>query len=115
MGWIAIGVAALVFVALIVLMVVFRGRAKLAGRRFQVLDEIAAVADGGRSLEETLDAIAAILVPAFGDFCMIDVIEEGRIRRATVRVDGPDAEAIVKGLGERKPALQERLASAASV
>ena len=83
--------------------------------RFQILDDIASVADGGRSLEETLDAIAAILVPALGDYCMIDVIEEGRIRRAAVRVDGPDAEAIEKGLAERKPALQEQIADAASV
>ncbi|HEV7483759.1 MAG TPA: SpoIIE family protein phosphatase [Solirubrobacterales bacterium] len=73
------------------------------------------MADGGRSLEETLEGIAAIIVPALGDFCMIDVIEEGRIRRAAVRSDSPDAEAIEKGLGERKPALQESIASAASV
>jgi serine phosphatase RsbU (regulator of sigma subunit)/ketosteroid isomerase-like protein len=112
---IAIGVLAVALVALTLLTALYRARAKRADRRFQVLDEIAAVADGGRSLEETLDAIAGILVPAVGDFCMIDVIEEGRIRRAAVRVDGPDAEAIEKGLAERKPALQESLASAASV
>ena len=76
--------------------------------RLQILEDIASVADGGRSLEQTLDAIAAILVPALGDFCMIDVIEEGQVRRAAVRVDGPGAEAVEKGLAERKPALQEQ-------
>ena len=50
--------------ALIVLAAFYRTAPTLAGRRFQILDDIARVADGGRSLEETLDAIAAILVPS---------------------------------------------------
>jgi len=92
-----------------------QARVRRVNRRFRMLDDIARVADGNRSLPETLDAITAILVPEFGDFCMIDVIEEGHIRRAAVRVEGPDAEAVEKGLLERKPVLQERIASAASV
>jgi serine phosphatase RsbU (regulator of sigma subunit)/ketosteroid isomerase-like protein len=108
-------ILALVFGALVVLAAAYRASSRQASRRFQILYDIALVADGGRSLEETLDAITAILVPALGDYCMIDVIEEGRIRRAAVRVDGPGAEAIEKGLAERKPALQEQLAGAASV
>lgn len=104
----------LALVATTALAVVYRARSKRVSRRFQILDGIARVADGGRSLEETLDAIAEILVPEFGDFCTIDVLEKERIRRAAVRVDGPEAEAIEKGLAERKPALQERLADAAS-
>jgi serine phosphatase RsbU (regulator of sigma subunit)/ketosteroid isomerase-like protein len=109
-----IGLAA-AFAALIVLATIYRRSSRQAGRRFQILDDIALVADGGRSLEQTLDEIARILVPTFGDYCMIDVIEEGRIRRAAVRADGPGAEAIEKGLVERKPALQEQIADAASV
>jgi serine phosphatase RsbU (regulator of sigma subunit)/ketosteroid isomerase-like protein len=114
MSWIATGVVGIAFVALAVLAVVYRRRSKLAERRLGILADIASVADGGRSLEQTLDAIAAILVPTLGDFCMIDVVEEGHIRRAAVRFDGPEAAAVEKGLAERKPALQERLASAAT-
>jgi serine phosphatase RsbU (regulator of sigma subunit) len=110
----ALAVVAVAFVAMAAAVAVFRARSRRISRRFQILDDIARVADGGRSLEETLDAIAEILVPEFGDFCSIDVIEADRIRRATVRATGPEAEAIEKGLGERKPALQERLANAAS-
>ncbi len=106
---------ALAIVALIVLAAFYRASSKLSRLRFQILEDIASVADGGRSLEETLDAIAAILVPALGDYCMIDVIEEGQIRRAAVRVDGPEAEAIEKGLIKRRPALQAQIADAASV
>jgi serine phosphatase RsbU (regulator of sigma subunit)/ketosteroid isomerase-like protein len=112
-GWIAVvGVA---FAALGLLVLVYGRRSRKADRRMRLLYEIATVADGGRSLEETLDAIASILVPALGDFCMIDVLEEGQIRRAAVRVDGPGGEAIEDGLAKRRPALQERIASAASV
>jgi serine phosphatase RsbU (regulator of sigma subunit)/ketosteroid isomerase-like protein len=105
----------LALMALIVLAALYRASSKRSRLRFQILKDIASVADGGRSLEETLDAITTILVPAFGDYCMIDVMEEGRIRRAAVRVDGPEAEVIEKGLAEREPALQAQIADAASV
>ena len=108
----ALGIAVLALLALIGFL---GARARQSDRRFQILYDIALVADGDSSLEETLAAISDILVPALGDFCMIDVIEEGSIRRAAVRFDGPDAETIEKGLAERKPALQERIASAATV
>lgn len=107
----ALGIAVLGLLALIGFL---GARARQAEGRFQILYDIALVADGDRSLEETLEAISDILVPALGDFCMIDVIEEGSIRRAAVRVDGPDAEVVEKGLLERKPALQERIADAAA-
>jgi serine phosphatase RsbU (regulator of sigma subunit)/ketosteroid isomerase-like protein len=106
---------ALAIAALIVLAAFYRASSKRSRLRFQILEDIASVADGGRSLEQTLDAIAAILVPALGDYCMIDVIEANQVRRAAVRVDGPGAEATEKGLAERKPALQEQIADAASV
>jgi serine phosphatase RsbU (regulator of sigma subunit) len=112
---IVIAAAVVACVAMGVLVAIALARSRRVNRRFQILDDIARVADGGRSLEETLEAIAAILVPEFGDFCMIDVIEAERIRRAAVRVDGPEAAAIEQGLAERKPALQEHLAGAASV
>ena len=52
---IAIGALAIAFVALIASTALYRARAKRADRRFQILDDIAAVADGGRSLEQTLE------------------------------------------------------------
>jgi serine phosphatase RsbU (regulator of sigma subunit)/ketosteroid isomerase-like protein len=83
-------------------------------RRFQVLDEIAKVVDIGGSLEGTLEKIAAILVPEVGDFCTIDLIEEGQVRRAVARVCGPDAEASQAQLAARTPVLQGQMASTAS-
>jgi serine phosphatase RsbU (regulator of sigma subunit)/ketosteroid isomerase-like protein len=83
-------------------------------RRFQILDDIAQVVDEGNSLQQTLNAISDILVPELGDFCAIDLIEEGRVRRAVARASGPNAEADQEGLANRTPALQERMASAAT-
>jgi serine phosphatase RsbU (regulator of sigma subunit)/ketosteroid isomerase-like protein len=114
MSGIEIGTVGIAFAAALALTWVFRKRARQASRRFQILDDIARVADGGRSLEETLDAITEILVPELGDFCLIDVIEGDDVRRAAVRVAGPEAEATELGLGERPPLLQKQMASAAS-
>ncbi len=114
MSGIAIGAMAIALVALLALSAVFYARARLAERRFQILDDIAHVAEGGHSLEETLAAIAEILVPEFGDFCAIDVIEGDDIRRAAVRVAGADAGEMEAGLASRTPVLQKEMASAAT-
>jgi ketosteroid isomerase-like protein len=103
-----VGVVAVVVTALSVVQV------RRVNRRFQILDDIAQVVDRGGSLEETLDAIATILVPELGDFCAIDLIEDGRVRRAVARVSGPDAEANQAKLAARPPALQTEMAAAAS-
>jgi serine phosphatase RsbU (regulator of sigma subunit)/ketosteroid isomerase-like protein len=107
----AIAVAAVVVAAVVSALAFFQVRR--VNRRFQVLDEIAQVVDSGGSLDETLEAIAAILVPEVGDFCAIDLIEEGRVRRAAVRVEGPDAAVSEAGLAARRPALQTEMATAA--
>lgn len=108
----AIALAVVVVSAVVTSLAVVQVRR--VNRRFQVLDDIARVADGGGSLEETLDAITAVIVPELGDFCTIDVIEDGRVRRAATRVSGPDAEEIQSRLAARTPALQERMATAAT-
>ncbi|HET7507365.1 MAG TPA: SpoIIE family protein phosphatase [Solirubrobacterales bacterium] len=83
-------------------------------RRFRMLDEVSRIPDEGGSLDETLAAIAEIVVPEFGDMCAIDVIEEDRVRRAAVKASGPNAAAIEAGLKARKPRLQEQMATAAT-
>ena len=104
MAW--IDIAALGLAALLVLSAfsILARRERKARRRFQILADIAAVSEAGGALDETLDAICAILVPHLADFCMIDVFDEGRVpRRAAVRVgpgSPPDLERI---LAERMP------------
>lgn len=109
-----IATVAVAVVALLALTGFFQTRARKASRRLQILGEIARVADGRRTLGETLDAITEIVVPELGDFCMIDVIEDERVSRAAVAIVGPRADELGRGLAARPPLLQERMASAAT-
>ena len=104
-------VIALALVAVAVVATISTRRVRLVNRRFRMLDEISRVADEGMTLDETLDAIAEIVVPEMGDICAIDVIEDDRVRRATLRADGPDAAAIAERLMARGPRLQAQMAS----
>ncbi|HYQ78199.1 MAG TPA: SpoIIE family protein phosphatase [Solirubrobacterales bacterium] len=107
-------IVALALVVVAVVATVSTRKVRQTNRRFRMLDEVSRVADGGMSLDETLDAIAAAIVPELGDICAIDVIEDGSVRRAALRADGPDAEAVVSRLQARGPRLQEQIASDAS-
>jgi serine phosphatase RsbU (regulator of sigma subunit)/ketosteroid isomerase-like protein len=102
------GLAAALGVA-VVLAAVSARRARRERRRLEILGEVARVAERGRSLEQSLEEIAAILVPELGDFCAIDMIEEKSLRRAAVRAAGPDAAEVEAGLATRAPILQERM------
>ena len=92
-------------------------KVRQVNRRFRMLDEIARVADEGSSLDETLDAIARIIVPELGDICAIDVIEGDRVRRVALQAEAPDGAKIAAGLMARGPRLQAKIAArpAASV
>jgi serine phosphatase RsbU (regulator of sigma subunit) len=102
LAWIEITVVALL--ALGAMLAILFMRERKARRRFQILADIAAVSDAGGSLEQTFDAICAILVPELADFCMIDVIGEDRVpRRAAVRVGPGGKSEFERGLAERLP------------
>jgi serine phosphatase RsbU (regulator of sigma subunit) len=105
-------VLALVVVAVVA--TVSTKKVRQVNRRFQMLDDIARVADEGSSLDGTLDAIARIIVPELGDICAIDVIEGDSVRRVALQVDGPDGATIAAGLMARGPRLQAQIASDAS-
>jgi serine phosphatase RsbU (regulator of sigma subunit)/ketosteroid isomerase-like protein len=104
--------AALVVVAIVA--TISTRKVRQVNRRFQMLDEISRAADAGESLDETLDAIAGIVVPELGDICAIDVIEGDSVRRAALHADGPDGETIVERLKARGPRLQAEIASEAN-
>jgi serine phosphatase RsbU (regulator of sigma subunit) len=106
---IAILVAAVIIFA--VLLARSRARASRFAGRFEVLEEIATVADRGGSVEETLSAISEVLVPTVADFCMIDVISAGAARRAAVRVARGGPDGLAEGLRRRRPSLPEGMLS----
>jgi serine phosphatase RsbU (regulator of sigma subunit)/ketosteroid isomerase-like protein len=107
-------VVALALVVAAVVATVSTAKVRQVNRRFRMLDEISHVADEGSTLDETLEAIAEIIVPEMGDICAIDVIEGERVRRAALRVDGPDSEAIAARLLARGPRMQAQVASDAA-
>jgi Stage II sporulation protein E (SpoIIE) len=110
MGWILVTAVVLVALATLAVMLwVLVSREREARRRFRMLAETAAVSDAGGSLEETIDAICEILVPELADFCMIDLIADGEVRRAAVRVSDGAGEGIERGLAERRPSVPERM------
>lgn len=79
--------------------------ARREARRFQILDEIARVSDTSHDLEATLASIGDILVPRLADVCLIDVISDGRARRAAARVCAQDEEDVRRRLAARQPSV----------
>jgi serine phosphatase RsbU (regulator of sigma subunit) len=110
MDWIAIDVLTATAIVLACLLAIRVARTRRAMRRFEILYDIAEVSDGSKSVEETLDAICDIVVPCFADFCMIDVIADGDVRRAAARVDARGGPEVERGLAERKPSVPEGMA-----
>lgn len=107
MNWIAMSALGVALAALCVGLVVLFRRGRRAQRRFQILGEVAAVSERSGSLQETLNGICENLVPVLADFCMIDVIDRGNVRRAAVRVGPGAAPDVERGLIEREPSLPE--------
>jgi serine phosphatase RsbU (regulator of sigma subunit) len=108
LAWIEI--AAVALAALVVALGLLVVRERKSRRRFQILADIAAVSDGGGALEQTFDAICAILVPQLADFCMIDVIGEDRVpRRVAVRAGPGGRPGLEQLLAERMPSTPPRM------
>jgi serine phosphatase RsbU (regulator of sigma subunit) len=110
LGWIGILEVALVSLgALATMLIVLAARERKARRRFQILGDIASVSESGGTLEETFEAICDVLVPDFADFCMIDVIADGEVRRVAARIAPGGEPEIERGLSERRPSIPERM------
>jgi hypothetical protein len=84
-------------------------RVRRESGRFGMLDEIARVSDGADDLEATLEAICDVLVPAVADFCMIDVIDDGEVERAVVRVCERGGVEVQRGLAARQPSTPAQM------
>jgi serine phosphatase RsbU (regulator of sigma subunit)/ketosteroid isomerase-like protein len=114
MGWIGLSeVAAASLLVLGACFLLLLRRERRVRRRFRILADIAAVSDAGGSLEETFDAICDILVPDFADFCMIDLIADGRVERAAIRLAPGAWPRVEQGLAERRPSVPDNMLSEA--
>jgi PAS domain S-box-containing protein len=72
--------------------------------RFALLRGAAEIADTASSIPQVVDQVTALLVPAFADICVIDVIRGDHVERLGVVSSRPDAQRIEARLRERGPA-----------
>jgi PAS domain S-box-containing protein len=79
-------------------------------QRFAVLSAVAEIANGTRSLEQTVEGLNDIVVPDVADICIVDAISAGELKRLAVRSAGRDAERISAMLAARPPATVDPLA-----
>lgn len=106
MAWFDISVVAVVLAALCIWLVgALLLRARKSRRRFEILGQIAAIAEASGSLEETFEGICDIVVPELADFCMIDVIEDGEAQRVAARVAESGSGEAARRLKQRRPSL----------
>jgi PAS domain S-box-containing protein len=80
-------------------------------QRFALLRGAAQLADTASSIPEVVDRVGALLVPAFADICVIDVVRGDRVERLGVVTSRPDAARIEARLRERGPASPEQTGS----
>jgi signal transduction histidine kinase/ActR/RegA family two-component response regulator len=81
-----------------------RREAEAARSRLSFLSEASRVLGSSLDYETTLGNLARLVVPQFGDFCVVDLAEEGEtIRRVAVADIDPEREELVRRLARQHP------------
>jgi PAS domain S-box-containing protein len=81
-----------------------RAAAEAAGRRSEFLAEASAVLSSSLEYHSTLSKVAELAVAQFADWCSVDVVEDGAVRRITVCHKDPAKQDLVERiLGEFVP------------
>lgn len=84
-----------------------RGAARAAERRSRFLAEASRVFGSTLKYGTVFEQLAQLVVPELGDWCVIDVLEDGSVRRAAVTNADPDesplAERILQSVPRRQP------------
>ncbi len=86
-----------------------RGQVGVDRQRFAVLSEVAEIADGTLSLEDTVAGLNDIVVPAIADICIVDAVKQGTLQRLAVRAAGPGGDAAVAALRARPPGTADNV------
>ncbi|MDP9347363.1 MAG: SpoIIE family protein phosphatase [Actinomycetota bacterium] len=82
-----------------------RGRARLARERlgFRMLSAVSEMSERSAGIDETLEKLSDILVPAVADVCVIDLLRDERVDRLAVAAHGPRSDEIKAALCARAP------------
>jgi PAS domain S-box-containing protein len=92
-----------------------RAGSEASERRLAFLAEANAVLTASLNYEETLNNLAHLLTPVLGGMCVIDVIEDGQIRRLAAVHAKPEMQAVLDELRERFPPSWENKTGVARV
>jgi serine phosphatase RsbU (regulator of sigma subunit)/putative methionine-R-sulfoxide reductase with GAF domain len=79
-----------------------RGAERRANRQLRHLLEAGEILSASLDYEQTLDNVVRLLVPDHADWCVIDVVRAGEVRRMSLAADGQRQEA-ARTLLERYP------------
>ncbi len=71
--------------------------------RLAVLSAIAEVSDGTRTLDDTVQWLNDLLVPAIADICIVDALSSGELTRLAVRAAGRAGDRTASALAARPP------------
>jgi PAS domain S-box-containing protein len=87
-------------------LVAARGRAQVHRdrERFALLAAVAEIADGTRSLTDTVERLNDLVVPVAADVCIVDAVSQGELTRLAVRAALPHGDEVASGLAARPPA-----------
>jgi PAS domain S-box-containing protein len=78
--------------------------------RLALLGRVDAAADGAGGLEEAVERVVDLLVPALADVCLIETLgPDGAPRPLALRATGPEAEVVERALRRRRALPQEPL------
>ncbi|HWL33124.1 MAG TPA: PAS domain-containing protein [Gaiellaceae bacterium] len=76
---------------------------RAAHERARLVDETGAVFAASIDIEATFDALAELLVPRFADYCIVDMVDDGRLRQVAISHRTPEREQLLRELRERYP------------
>jgi PAS domain S-box-containing protein len=90
-----------------------RSRRALAGdrHRFELLRGAAQLADTAVEIPAVVERVGSLLVPAFADICVVDVVRGNTVERLGVVAHGPEAARIEQRLRARGPWSVEQVRS----
>jgi PAS domain S-box-containing protein len=84
-----------------------------ASRRFALLVSAGELLSSSLDYGRTLQHVARLAVPALGDLCIVDVLEDGRLRRMATAHVCPRKAALLEELARRYPTVEGSPAPAA--
>ncbi|MCU1454952.1 MAG: domain S-box protein [Acidimicrobiales bacterium] len=77
--------------------------ARTAQRRLEMLARVSSLLDSPLDLDETLQRVADLAIGELADWCVVDVISDGKVHHAAVAHRDPTMVAVARDMQERYP------------